>query len=117
MCLGTNVSWHKRVWAQTCLDTNVFGHNCVGTIVWAQVCMGTNVSGHKRVWAQTCLGTNLPGHKRAWVQTCLDTNSGHNRVGSSMCGHKPVVSEKNTWRQYVDLLTLKCMNSFFRDIT
>ena len=32
-CQSTNVSGHKRVWAQTCL----------GTIVWAQVCMGTNV--------------------------------------------------------------------------
>ena len=42
MRLGTNVSGHKRV--------------------WAQICLGTNVSGHKRLWAQTCLGINVCGH-------------------------------------------------------
>ena len=47
MCLGTNMSRHKRVWAQTSL--------------------GTNESGHKRVWAQTCLDTTV------WAQVCMGT--------------------------------------------
>ena len=29
MCLDTNVSGHKRVWAQMCLGTNVYGHTSV----------------------------------------------------------------------------------------
>ena len=60
MYLGTNVSGnksnvtgHKRVWAQTCLGTVMYGLNRVGTIV----------SGNKRVgtvvWAQSCMGTNV----------------------------------------------------------
>ena len=32
--------------------------------VWAQTCVGTNVCGHKRVWAQTCLGTIVCEHNR-----------------------------------------------------
>ena len=39
--------------------------------VWAQTCLGTNVSGHKRVWAQTCQGTNFSGHKRVVSLTFL----------------------------------------------
>ena len=48
-CLGTIVSGHNRVWAQSYLGTIVSGHNrvwaqsCLGTIVWAEVCMGTIV--------------------------------------------------------------------------
>ena len=92
MCLGTNVSGyhiimsgHKRVWAQTCVGTNVCGHKRV----WAQTCVGTNVSGHKHVWARTCVGTNVSGHKRVWAQTCVGTNvCGHSRVGPIMYGHK-----------------------------
>ena len=88
-CQGTNVYGHKYVWAQTCVGTNVSGHKHV----WAQTCVGTSVCGHKRVWAQTCLGINVSGHKRVWAQTCVGTNvSGHNHVGSSMYGHKCVVS-------------------------
>ena len=98
MCLGTNVCGHKCVWAQVCLGTSVSGHKrCVGTNVsghnrvWAQMCLGTSVSGHKR-----CVGTNVSGHNRVWAQTCVDTNvSGHNHVGSSMYGHKRVVSMPN----------------------
>ena len=64
--------------------------------MWAQSCQGTNVSGHKRVWAQSCLGTNVSGHKHVWAQSCVGTNvSGHNLVGSSMYGHKRVVSIMN----------------------
>ena len=44
-CQGTNVSGHKRVWAQSCLGTIVSGHNRV----WALSCLGTIVSGHNRV--------------------------------------------------------------------
>ena len=84
MCLGTNVSGHKRTrlcpdhTIITCQDTKyVSGHKrtrlCPDhTII---TCQGTNVSGHKRVWAQTCLGTNV------WVQMCLGTN---------LCEHKRV---------------------------
>ena len=46
-CLG---SGYKRVWAQTCVATNVSAH----IRVWAQV--ATNVSAHIRVWAQTYVG-------------------------------------------------------------
>ena len=35
MCLGTNVFEHKRVWAQTCVGTNVSGPKPFGT----QKCM------------------------------------------------------------------------------
>ena len=79
MC--TIMSGHKRVWAQTCLGTIMYGHNRVGTImsghkcVWAQTCVGTNVSGHTRVWAQTFVGTNVWGHKCLRAQSC-----GHNYV-------------------------------------
>ena len=69
MCLGTIVSGHNRIWAQSCLGTIVSGHNRV----WAQSCLGTIVSGHNRVWAQSCLGTII---------------SGHSRVGPIMYGHK-----------------------------
>ena len=118
---------HKRVWAQTCLDTIISGHNytylgtnvtCVweqtylGTVMhglnrfawaqtfWEQSCLGTNVSGHERVWAQTCLGTNVCGHKRVWAQTCVGTvmwsqscgpnhvwDYGHKRGGTTT--HRP----------------------------
>ena len=75
---------HKRVWAQTCVGTNVSGHKRVQS----QTCVGTGVSGHKRVQAQTSLGTNVCGHKRAsaqsfghnhagifvWAQACMGTN-------------------------------------------
>ena len=54
--------------------------------MWAQSCLGTNLCGHKRVWAQSCVGINVCGHKV----------SGHNRVGSSMYGHKRVVSVTGT---------------------
>ena len=54
MCLGTNVSRHKRVWAQMCLGTNVTWHKRV----WAQTCLGTNVCGDSRV------GSIMYGHKR-----------------------------------------------------
>ena len=70
MCLGTYVSGHNRVWAQSCLGTN---HMCLGTnvfenkCVWAQTCLSTNVS------AQTCLGTIVSGHKRNWTEICLGT--------------------------------------------
>ena len=57
------------VWAQT--YTFLPRHDCDHTII---TCQGTNVSGHKHVWAQSCLVT------------------GHNLVGSSMYGHKHVVS-------------------------
>ena len=53
------MSGHKRVWAQTCVGTNVSEHKRV----WVQACVGTNVSGHKSVLAQMCVGTNVPGHK------------------------------------------------------
>ena len=61
MCLGTIVSGHNRVWAQSCLGTIVSGRSRV----WAQSCLGTVVSGHNRVWAQSsglnhdCMGTNV----------------------------------------------------------
>ena len=43
------------------------------------------MSGHKHVWVQTCV-----------AQSCLVINvSGHKRVGSSMHGHKRVVSRLN----------------------
>ena len=78
-CQGSNVSGHKHAWVQTCLGTNESGHKPV----WAQTCLGTNVCWHKYVW----------GHKSVWAQSCVGTNvSGHNRVGSSMHGHKRVVS-------------------------
>ena len=60
MCLGTTVSGHKCVWAQSCLGTIVSGHNRI----WTQSCLGTIVSGHNRVWAQSCLGTVV------WAQSC-----------------------------------------------
>ena len=63
MCLGTNVSGHNHVWAQTCLGTVMYGLNRVGTIM----------SGHKCVWAQSCLGIIAPRHKRVWAQTCVGT--------------------------------------------
>ena len=31
--LGTNMSRHNHVWAQTCLGTIMYGHNRVGTIM------------------------------------------------------------------------------------
>ena len=65
MCLGTIVSGHNRVWAQSCLGTIVSGHNRV----WGQSCLGTIVSGHNRVWAQSCLGTIVSGHNHVWAQT------------------------------------------------
>ena len=69
MCLGANMCGHKRVWAQI------------------------NVPGNKRLWAKTCLGTNVCVHISVWAQTCLGTiMSEHNRVGSSMYGHKDLVS-------------------------
>ena len=86
MCLGTK--------PQTC--TFLPRHDCDHTVI---TCQGTNMCGHKCVWAQTCVGTNVSyvtGHKRElrdWAQTCVGTNvSGHNRVGSSMCRHKRVIS-------------------------
>ena len=51
LCLGTDVSGHNHVWAQI---------KCV----WAQSCLDTIVSGHNRVWAQSCLGTIVSGHSR-----------------------------------------------------
>ena len=97
-CVGTNVCGHNRVWAQTCAGTIVCGHkrvwaqSCLGTIVsghnrvWAQLCQGTNVSGHNRVWAQSCLGTIVSGHNRVWAQSCLGTIvSGHNHVWAQSC--------------------------------
>ena len=39
-CWGTNVPWHRRVWAQI---KCVWAQSCLGTVVWAQSCMGTNV--------------------------------------------------------------------------
>ena len=72
------VSGHKRIWAQTCVGTNVSGHKRV----WAQTYMGINVSGHKRVWAQTCLGTNVSGLKRVWAQSCGLKYVRHRRVVS-----------------------------------
>ena len=75
-----------------CVGTNVSGHNHV----WAQSCLGTIVSGHKRVWAQSCLGTIVSGHKRVWAQTCVGTNvSGHSRVGPIMYGHKRGGTHRN----------------------
>ena len=38
-----HTSGNKRVWVQTILSTNVFGHINVVTILRAQSCMGTNV--------------------------------------------------------------------------
>ena len=83
MCLGTNVSRHKRVRAQTRPhDYNMSGHKCV----WAQSCLGTNVCEHNRVWVQTCLGTIVSWHNRVWAQSCLGTIvSGHNRVWTQSC--------------------------------
>ena len=58
MGLGT-----KCVRAQTCLSTNVSGRKRLGTYVsghkrvWAQTCQGTNVSGHEHAWAEASLGT------------------------------------------------------------
>ena len=77
------MSGHKRtIWVQTCMGTNVSGHNRV----WAQTCRGTNVCGHKRVRAQTCVATNVCGHNRVWAQSCLGTIvSGHNRVWAQSC--------------------------------
>ena len=78
-CRGTNMSGHRRVWAQTCLGTVMYGLNRVGTVmydcvhhvmyghVWAQM------SGHKHVWAQSCMGTNMYG-LIVWVQLCMGTN-------------------------------------------
>ena len=77
--MGTIVSGHKRVWAQSCVGTIVCGHNRV----WAQTCVDTNVCGHNRVWAQSCLGTIVSGHKRVWAQSCVGTIvCGHYRVGT-----------------------------------
>ena len=53
-CVGTIVSGHKRVRAQSCLGTIMSGHNRV----WAQSCLGTIVSGHNRV------GSSMYGHNR-----------------------------------------------------
>ena len=109
------MSGHKRVWVQTCLGTNVSGHNHVWArikCVWAQTCPGTNMSKHshlwayncvgtimsehnvyehKLIWAQMCLGTNVFGHKCVWAQKFLGTNvSGHKCVGTNVSGHKRV---------------------------
>ena len=74
MCLGTNISRHSHVWAQSYLGTNICGHQCVR----AQTSVGTNVSWHKSVWTQTCVRTNVSGHKRegtvVWAQSCMSTN-------------------------------------------
>ena len=82
MCVGTIMSGHKRVWAQTYLGKTYVGTNVSGhTRVWVQTCLGTNVSEHKRVWTLTCVGTSVSGHKRVWAQTGLGTNlCGHNHV-------------------------------------
>ena len=56
MCLGTIMSGHSRVWAQSCLGTIVTGHNRV----WAQSCLGTVV------WAQSCLGTIVVEPSCSW---------------------------------------------------
>ena len=48
-------------------------HKCV----WAQTCMGTIACGLKRVWTQTCVGTKVSGHKRDVVGTSV---SGHSHV-------------------------------------
>ena len=86
-CWGTNVPGHRRVWAQSCLGTNVSCTNVSGhNRAWAQSCLGTIVSGHNRVWAQSCLGTVVSGHNRVWAQSCLGTIvSGHNRVWAQSC--------------------------------
>ena len=73
-CRGTNMSGHKRVWAQTCLGTVMYGLNRVGTVMYD--CVHHVMYGH--VWAQICLGTIMYGYKHVWA----------NRVGSIMYGHK-----------------------------
>ena len=81
-----------------CLGTNV--HVSTQTWLWPH---DYNMPVLKCVWAQTCVGTivcghnrvgsSMYGHKRVWAQTCVGTIvCGHNRVGSSMYGHKRVVS-------------------------
>ena len=65
------MEWSSRVWAQTCVDTNVCGHKRV----WAQMCVGTNVCGHKRVWAKVCMGTNVWSPQKNglnWIMTCAE---------------------------------------------
>ena len=121
MCLGTNMSGHKRVWSQTSVGTNVcLEQTCLGTIVCghkrvrAQTCVGTNVCRHNRVWAQTFVGTIVSGHKRVWAQSCVDTNvSGHNRVGSSMYGYKRVVSIMNCRLVYDEINYSLCVIQLF----
>ena len=58
-CLGikVDVSAHTWLWPH---DYSMSGHKRV----WAQTCVGTDVRGHKHVWAQTCVGTDVRGHKR-----------------------------------------------------
>ena len=96
MFLGTNVSGHSHVCAQSC------GHNHV----WVEMCVGTNVYVHKRVWAQMCLGTNVSGHKRVWAQSC-----GHSRVGTIMYGHKrgETRCDKKSATNWPVVLTFNCL--------
>ena len=57
MCLGTNVTGHSHVCAQSCLGTNVSWHchacvqSCGHNNVWAQMCLCTNMSRHSHIWA------------------------------------------------------------------
>ena len=131
-CWGTNVSGHNHVWAQTCLDTVMYGLNHVDTIMsghkcaWEQTCLGTIMSGHKHVWTQlcmglimwtqSCLGTNVPGNKRVWAQSCLGMIvSGHKRVWAQLCGPirvGPIVYDTNV----VEPAKTK-VNGFMRRIT
>ena len=85
MCLGTNVSGHNRVWAQSCLGTIVSGRNRV----WAQSRLGTIVSGHNRVWAQSCgpsrVGPIMYGHKRGGtilITQSMEYNVNYNQFRS-----------------------------------
>ena len=52
-----------------CAQTWLWPHDYIMTghkRVWAQTCLGTNLSGHKHVWEQTCLGKNVWSPAELW---------------------------------------------------
>ena len=101
---------HTWDWKLTCLGTVMYGHHRMGSNVSghnrvrAQTCLGTIMSGHNRVRAQTCLGTNVYGHKRVWAQTCVGTV-----IWSQSCGHNHAWSQ--TWWNLAPELKLTPIDS------
>jgi hypothetical protein len=76
-CFQTNLFSNKLVFKQTCFQTNLFSNK----LVFKQTCFQTNLYSNKLVFKQTCFQTNLFSNKLVFKQTCFQINLFSNKQG------------------------------------